>query len=210
MATRILVADDHALIRESVKQVIGAANDMAVVEEAVDGQEVLRMIRDGDYDLVILDISMPGRNGLDVLAELKSKKPRLPVLVLSMYPEEQYALRAYKSGAYGYLTKGCSLQELTEAVRKILLGSKYVSATFAETLVSGLDRIEKKDSIHGLSNREMQVLTMIGSGKTVGKIAAELALSVKTVSTYRAHILRKMNMKNNAEITRFAIENNLL
>lgn len=210
MATRILVADDHALIRESLKQVIGAANDTAVVEEAVDGQEVLRMIRDGDYDLVILDISMPGRNGLDVLAELKSKKPRIPVLVLSMYPEEQYALRAYKSGAYGYLTKGCSLQELTEAVRKILLGSKYVSATFAETLVSGLDRIEEKDSIHGLSNREMQVLTMIGSGKTVGKIAAELALSVKTVSTYRAHILRKMNMKNNAEITRFAIENNLL
>jgi DNA-binding NarL/FixJ family response regulator len=127
-----------------------------------------------------------------------------------MYPEEQYALRAYKSGAYGYLTKGCSLQELTEAVRKILLGSKYVSATFAETLVSGLDRIGEKNSIHGLSNREMQVLTMIGSGKTVGKIAAELALSVKTVSTYRAHILRKMNMKNNAEITRFAIENNLL
>lgn len=210
MATRILVADDHALIRESVRQVIGAEDDGTIVEEAADGQEALRRVRGASYDLVILDISMPGRNGLDVLVELKRERPSLPVLVLSMYPEEQYAFRAYRSGASGYLTKGSPLRELVEAVRKILLGQKYVSATFAQALVSGLNRLDEKDPIHGLSNREMQVLTMIGAGKSVGAIASELALSVKTVSTYRAHILRKMNLKNNAEITRFTIENHLV
>lgn len=160
--------------------------------------------------MVILDISMPGRNGLDVLVELKNIKPKLPVLVLSTHPEEQYALRAYKSGASGYLTKGSPSKDLLDALQKISLGKKYVSSALAESLVSGLSDTNQKDLLQSLSNREYQVLSLIASGKTVGKIAAELALSVKTISTYRAHILRKMNMKNNAELTRFVIENELL
>jgi DNA-binding NarL/FixJ family response regulator len=167
-------------------------------------------VKNNDYDIVILDITMPGRNGLDVLVDLKNLKPKLPVLVLSMHPEEQFALRAYKSGASGYLTKGSPSSELLDALHKISLGKKYVSAILAESLVTGLNDVSQQNLQHSLSNREYQVMSLIGSGKTVGKIAEELVLSVKTVSTYRAHILAKLNMKNNAEITRFVIENNLL
>ncbi|HXE94801.1 MAG TPA: response regulator transcription factor [Dongiaceae bacterium] len=210
MSARIIIADDHAVFREGLKQVIGTTVDMSVVDEAASGQELLNKIQSNDYDLVVLDISMPGRNGLDVLVELKSLRPKLPVLVLSMHPEEQYALRAFKSGASGYLTKGSSSKELLEALQKISLGKKYVSPSLAEFLVSGFTDSNQQDLLHSLSNREYQVMTLIGSGKTVGKIAVELSLSVKTVSTYRAHILRKLNMKNNAELTRFVIEQNLL
>lgn len=210
MPTKILVADDHAIFREGLRQVIATTVDMTVVDEAVNGQELLSKIHSNEYDMVILDISMPGRNGLDALLEVKSAKPKLPVLVLSMHPEEQYALRAFKSGASGYLTKGSPSRELLDALHKISLGKKYVSSSLAESLVSGLNDLSQQDIHHSLSNREYQVMSLIGSGKTVGKIAGELALSVKTVSTYRAHILRKLNMKNNAEITRFVIENDLL
>jgi len=210
MSARIIIADDHAVFREGLKQVIGTTVDMSVVDEAASGQELLNKIQVNDYDLVVLDISMPGRNGLDVLVELKNLRPKLPVLVLSMHPEEQYALRAFKSGASGYLTKGSPSKELLEALQKISLGKKYVSPSLAEFLVSGLTDSNQQDLLHSLSNREYQVMSLIGSGKTVGKIAVELSLSVKTVSTYRAHILRKLNMKNNAELTRFVIEQNLL
>ncbi|HEX5773454.1 MAG TPA: response regulator transcription factor [Geomobilimonas sp.] len=210
MSTRILVADDHAIFREGLKQVIGSTVDMTVVDEAVNGQELLNKVQNNDYDLVILDISMPGRNGLDVLVEMKNIRPKLPVLVMSMHPEEQYALRAYKSGAAGYLTKGSPSHELLEALQKISLGKKYVSSALAESLVNGLSETNHQDLLHSLSNREYQVMSLIASGKPVGKIAVELALSVKTVSTYRAHILRKLNMKNNAELTRFVIEHKLL
>ncbi|ABB32387.1 two component transcriptional regulator, LuxR family [Geobacter metallireducens RCH3] len=210
MSTRILVADDHAIFREGLKQVIGTTVDMSVVDEAVDGKELLNKIQANDYDMVILDITMPGRNGLDVLTEMKSIKPKLPVLVMSMHPEEQYALRAYKSGAAGYLNKGSASNELLDALHKISMGKKYVSSALAESLVSGLSDHNQQDLLQSLSNREYQVMSMIASGKTVGKIATELSLSVKTVSTYRAHILRKLNMKNNAELTRFVIENKLI
>lgn len=210
MPISIIIADDHAIFREGLKQVIDTTVNMTVVDEAVNGQELLSKIQSNDYDLVILDITMPGRNGLDVLVELKNIKPNLPVLVLSMHPEEQFALRAYKSGASGYMTKSSHSGELLDALHKISLGKKYVSTALAETLVSGLTEISQNDLHHSLSNREFQVMSLIGAGKPVGKIADELALSVKTISTYRTHILRKLNMKNNSEITRYVIENNLL
>lgn len=210
MPVRIIIADDHAIFREGLKQVIETTVDMTVADEASNGQELLHKVQNNDYDMAILDITMPGRNGLDVLVELKNIKPKLPVLVMSMHPEEQFALRAYKSGASGYLTKSSPSTELLDALHKLSLGKKYVSSGLAESLVNGLSDVSQNDLQHSLSNREYQVMSLIGSGKTVGKIADELALSVKTVSTYRAHILRKLNMKNNAEVTRFVIENNLL
>jgi DNA-binding NarL/FixJ family response regulator len=210
MPIRIIVADDHAIFREGLKQVIDTTVDMTVVDEASNGQELLSKIQVNDYDIVILDITMTGRNGLDVLVELKNIKPKLPVLVMSMHPEEQFALRAYKSGASGYLNKSNPSTELLDALHKISLGKKYVSPALAESLVTGLSDVSQQDLQHSLSNREYQVMCLIGSGKPVGKISDELALSVKTVSTYRAHILRKLNMKNNAELTRYVIENQLL
>ena len=153
---------------------------------------------------------MPGRNGLDALVEIKLIKPKLPVLVLSAHPEEQYALRSYKSGASGYMTKGTPSAELLDALHKISLGKKYVSSALAESLVNGLSEPSAQGLLNSLSNREYQVMSLIASGKTVGKIAVELCLSVKTVSTYRAHILRKLNLKNNAELTRFVIEKDFL
>jgi DNA-binding NarL/FixJ family response regulator len=207
---KIIIADDHVIFREGLKQVIATTVNMTVTGEAGSGQELLQKIEENDYDLVILDISMPGRNGLDTLAELKRIRPWLPVLILSMHPEEQYALRAYKSGASGYLSKGSLTGEIIEALQKLALGKKYVSANLAEALVSGLGEPAPTEIQHSLSNREYQVLCMIASGKPVGKIATELALSVKTISTYRSHILRKLGMQNNSELTRFAIENNLV
>ncbi|HWI40962.1 MAG TPA: response regulator transcription factor [Verrucomicrobiae bacterium] len=206
---KVLVADDHAIYREGLKQIIGMTVDMVVADEACDGQEALRKVRENDYDVVILDISMPGRSGLEVLAEMKTAKPKLPVLVLSMHPEEQYAIRAFRTGASGYVTKGSAPQELVEALEKVVLGKKHVSPSLAEALVAGLDDPGHQPLHARLSNREYQVLCMIGSGKPVGRIAGELSLSVKTVSTYRTMILRKLNLRNNAEITRYAIENSL-
>jgi DNA-binding NarL/FixJ family response regulator len=207
---KILIADDHAIFREGLKQVIGSTVDLTVTDEATNGQEALNKIHENDYDIVILDISMPGRSGLDCLVELKKMKPNLPVLVLSMHPEEQYALRAYKSGASGYMTKGGPTEELIEALHKIALGKKYVSSAIADKLISDLGKPQEADVQSSLSNREYQVLCLLAAGKPVGKIAGDLTLSVKTISTYRSHILRKLNMKNNAELTRFAIENSLV
>lgn len=209
MPTRIIIADDHAIFREGLKQVVSTTVNMTVVDEAVNSQELLSKLQNNDYDMLILDISMPGRNGLDALMDVKSIKPKLPVLVLSTHPEEQYALRAFKSGASGYLTKGSPTVDLLDALHKISMGKKYVSSALADSLVTNLND-NKQDLLSSLSNREYQVLNLIGAGKTVGKIADELSLSVKTISTYRAHILRKLNMSNNSELTRFVIENDLL
>jgi DNA-binding NarL/FixJ family response regulator len=208
--TRILVADDHEIFRKGLKTIIGMSVDMTVVDEASNGEELLGKVLNNDYDMVILDISMPGRNGLDVLVEIKIIKPNLPVLVLSAHSEEQYALQAYKSGAAGYMTKGSLSLELLEALQKIALGKKYVSTSLAESLVNGLSGCNPQGLLQTLSTREYQVLSLIASGKSLGTIADEMALSVKTISTYRAHILRKLNLNNNAELTRFVIEKDFL
>jgi DNA-binding NarL/FixJ family response regulator len=184
--------------------------DMTVVDEAVNGQELLSKIQNNDYDMVILDISMPGRDGLDVLMEMKNIKPKLPVLVLSMHPEEQYAVRALRAGASGYLTKASAPQELIGAIRKVAGGGKYVTASLAEKLAEELDIDTRKLPHERLSNREHQVMMMLASGKTVSDIADELCLTVKTISTYRTRVLAKMGMKKNAELTLYAVHNKLI
>lgn len=207
---KILIADDHSILRDGLRHIISTTVDMEVAGEASNGQEVLNKVRDNDYDMVILDICMPGRDGLDVLVEIKKMKPLLPVLILSSQPEEQFALRAYRAGANGYLSKMSSTSEIINALQKVALGKVYVNPEFAESLVSGIGKRSQEKPHHDLSNREYQVLCLIASGKPVGKIAAELSLSVKTVSTYRTLILRKMSMTNNSELTRYAIENQLV
>jgi two-component system, NarL family, invasion response regulator UvrY len=207
---KILVADDHAIVREGLKQILADNSDMVVAGEAVDGQEVLAQIRKEDWDLILLDISMPGRGGIDTLKELKSEKPKLPVLVLSMYPEEQYAIRALKAGASGYLTKGSAPEELIEAIQKVSQGGRYISTSLAENLAFHLGGNSHKPLQETLSDREYQVVLMIASGKTVSEIAKELSLSVKTISTNRVRALKKMGMKNNAELTFYAIKHGLV
>lgn len=206
----ILIADDHAIVREGIKQILAEIPDNVTTDEAVNGQEVIQKVWENDYDIILLDISMPGRNGLDVLKQLKSEKPALKILILSMHPEEQYAVRALKAGASGYLTKESTPLELTDAIKKISVGKKYVSTSLAETLASHLEAMAEKPLHEILSNREFEVMCMIASGKTVKEIAEALFLSVKTISTYRARILQKMNMRNNAQLTHYTIQNNLI
>ena len=206
----ILIADDHAIVREGVKQIIADTDDMVVAGEAGNGEEVLRKAMKGHFDVVILDITMPGRGGLDVLKQLKIMRPELPVLVLSVHPEEQYAVRVFKAGASGYLTKESAPEELISAVRKISRNKKYVSPTLAEKLAFDLRPDTERPLHDALSDREYQVLCMIASGKTVKDIAGQLSLSVKTISTYRSRILEKMKMKNNAELTHYAIKHGLV
>ncbi len=207
---RILIADDHAIVREGLKQILSESPDMRVVAEASTGREVLENISNNDFDIVILDIGMPGRGGLDILKEVKSQNPKLPVLILSMYPEEQYAVRVLKSGASGYLTKESAPGELIKAIRQISQGKKYISASLAEKLAVDLEMSPDKPPHEILSDREYQVMCMIASGKTLKEIADGLSLSIKTISTYRSRILEKMNMKTNAELTHYAIKNRLV
>ncbi|HPE46478.1 MAG TPA: response regulator transcription factor [Deltaproteobacteria bacterium] len=206
----ILVADDHIVVREGVKQILSNLEDIVVEDEAGDGQEALEKALRGDFDVILLDISMPGRGGLETLEDILKHKPRLPVLILSMHPEEQYAVRALRSGASGYLTKASAPQELIGAIRKVARGGKYVTASLAEKLAFELDSSSTKLRHETLSNREHQVMLMLASGKSVGEIAGELCLSVKTVSTYRTRIMEKMGMTKNAELTLYAVNNHLL
>jgi len=207
---RILIGDDHAIVREGLKQILAETSDMAVAGEAANGQEVLEQVSKNDWDLLLLDIAMPGRGGMDILKHLRSERPELPVLMLSMYPEEQYAVRALKAGASGYLTKESAPEELIASIRKVSQGGKYVSSSLAEKLAVYLETDHEKPVHELLSDREYQVMAMIASGKTVKQIADELSLSVKTISTYRSRTLRKMEMKNNAEITYYAIKQALV
>jgi two-component system, NarL family, invasion response regulator UvrY len=209
--TRILIADDHAIVREGLKQILAETGDMVVAGEATNGQEVLDKVMENNYDVVLLDISMPGRNGLDILKQLKVEKPGLSVLILSMYAEEQYAMRALRAGAAGYMTKEGAPDELVQALRKVSQGRKYISPTLAEKLALNLEGGDQQNPPHeNLSDREYQVFCMIASGKMIKEIADELALSVKTVSTYRSRILEKMGLKNNAALTHYAIQNKLV
>ncbi|HTZ18445.1 MAG TPA: response regulator transcription factor [Dissulfurispiraceae bacterium] len=203
---KILIADDHALFREGLKQILRENFEGSFLDQASNGYEVMDKISTGEYDLVLLDIAMPGLSGLDVLKQLRIQKPKLRVLVLSMYPEGQYAVRAIRAGASGYLTKRSASDELIEAIKKVSAGSIYVTAAIAEKLMVDFRPDTGKPPHELLSDREFQILCMIASGKTVSVIAEELNLSVKTVSTHRVHILEKMKMKNNAELTNYAIK----
>jgi len=206
---RILIADDHPIVRAGLKQIIMETTDMIVADEASDGQEALSKVSQNDYDVVLLDISMPGMHGIDALRELRSRKPQLPILILTMHPEEQYGVRVLKAGAAGYLKKESSPNELVSAIRRVSQGRKYISPSLAERLASYLETDANKPLHERLSDREYQVMRMIASGKTSSQIANELSLSNKTVSTYRRRLLEKTGMKTNAELTRYAIRNGL-
>ena len=207
---KVLVADDHPVVRAGLKQILSEAQDIKVTAEAEDGHEILDKVRNQEFDVIVLDITMPGLMGLDVLKQLKSEKPELPVLILSMHPEEQYAIRVLRAGASGYLTKASAPDKLTGAIRKLYRGGKYVSSSLAERLADELGGDLTKLPHQTLSDREYQVMCLLASGKTVTQVAEQLALSVKTVSTYRTRILEKMRMQSNAELTHYAIENKLV
>ncbi|NWF52048.1 MAG: response regulator transcription factor [Nitrospirae bacterium] len=207
---KILIADDHAVVREGLKQILSERPDMRVIAEASSGHEVLDLVDRNNFDVVVLDIAMPGRGGLDILKEIKNKKPRLPVLILSIYPEELYAVRVLKAGASGYITKESAPHELINAINHIARGKKYISPSLAEKLALDLEIATDRPLHNSLSDREFQVMCMIASGKTLKEIAQQLSLSIKTISTYRSRILEKMNMKSNAELTHYAIKKHLV
>lgn len=207
---KILIADDHAIVRRGLKQILTETADMVVAGEAHNGQELLEKMRSDQWDVIVLDISMPGRGGLDILKQLKSERPKLPVLMLTIHPEDQYAVRVLRAGASGYLTKESAPDHLVEAIRKVARGGKYISPHLAERLAFNLESISERPLHEALSDREFQVLRLIASGKTVKEIGEELSLSVKTISTYRSRILEKMKMKNNAEMTHYAIQQKLV
>lgn len=206
---KVLIADDHAVVLEGLKQILSETPDIIVAAQASNGQEVLDKIRTNSLDAVVLDIGMPGRSGLDTLMHIRRERPNLPVLVLSIHPEDQYAVRVLKAGASGYLTKDSAPDQLIAAIRKVVAGGKYVSPTLAEKLAFDLESDSDRPLHETLSDREYEVLCMIALGKTVKEIADKLSLSVKTISTYRARILEKMKMKNNAELTHYVIREGL-
>jgi len=207
---RILIADDHPVVREGLKGIIARASDMEVAGEALNGQEVLQKVADQEWDLVVLDIGMPGRDGLDILRDVHRAKPEIPVLILSVYPEEQVAMRALKAGAAGYMNKETAPKELVNAIRKICGGGKYVSASLAEQLAASLDENNQSAPHEVLSNREFQVLRLLAAGKEAREIADALFISVKTVRTYRDRILEKLNLNNEVELAHYAIQHQLL
>lgn len=207
---RVLIADDHTLIREGLKKILKTAQEISEVREAANAREVTEEVKKGNLDVVILDISLPGKSGLELLKDLKQDYPKLPVLMLSMHPEDRFAVRALKAGASGYVTKDSAVDELIKAIRKVVQGRKYVSPTLAEKLAFNLETDMEKPVHEILSDREYQVLCLIAAGKTVRQMAGELFLSMSTVNTYRARILEKMNMKTDAELIRYALQNQLI
>jgi two-component system, NarL family, invasion response regulator UvrY len=207
---RILIADDHTVVRKGLRQILLDEFPGAEIEEVADGGELIKKVMAGKWDVVVSDLSMPGRSGLDALQQIKLSFPDLPVLILSIHPEEQYALRALKSGASGYLSKDTAPDELVKAVQKVLLGKKYISQAIAEKLANTFSSDVSMQPHENLSDREFDVMKFLANGKSVSEVADTLSLSVTTVSTYRARIMTKMNLKSNSDLTKYAIEHNLL
>lgn len=206
---RVLIADDHAIVRQGLRQILSDTPDLTVAGEAENGVQAVQMVRGGEWDVVLMDVSMPDRNGIDALKLIKKEFPRLPVLILSMYPEEQYAIRALRAGAAGYLTKQSAPDLLVTAIRQVASGKKYVSPSLAEELANAIGEDTERPAHEKLSDREYQTLCMIASGKTPTEIAEALNLSVKTVSVYRARLLEKMHLRNNAELTHYGLKHGL-
>ncbi len=207
---KLMIADDHAVVREGLKQIIADTRDMVAIDEAGDGEELLRKLKAADCDAVVLDITMPGPNVLDTLKKIKKYRPAVQVLILSMHPVEQYAVRLMKAGAAGYLNKESAPAELKKAIRKIVGGGKYISLDIAESLANIMLSGEDAPAHAALSDREYQVLCMLGTGQTIKEIAENLFLSEKTISTYRSRVMQKMGLKNNAELIHYAIKNMLV
>jgi two-component system invasion response regulator UvrY len=207
---RVLIADDHTVVRRGLRQILLEGFPTAVVEEVPDAEELIKRVMHAEWDVVISDLSMPGRSGLDALQQIKQFNPKLPVLILSIHPEEHYALRVLKAGASGYLSKDSAPDELVTAIKKVLLGKKYITDSIAEKLASVLDKDSNKAPHEFLSDREFSVLKLLAAGKSVSDIADSLFLSVTTVSTYRSRIMQKMDMKSNADLTLYAVEHKLL
>jgi DNA-binding NarL/FixJ family response regulator len=207
---RILIADDHPIVRQGLKHILEESGYVRSIEEAETGREVVDKIRQSPFDVILLDISMPGMSGLETLEEIKKLNPSLPVLILSMYPEEDYAVRALKTGASGYLTKKSAPDELAKAIKKIARGERYISPALADFLAVNLTEDREKPLHESLSARELQVLRLIVAGKSIKEIAGEVSRSPKTISTFRSRILQKLDMKNNAQLFQYAIRNNLI
>ena len=207
---KVLIADDHKILRDGLKRILDDTDDFIVAGEAGSSREVLKKIRKESYDVLLLDISMPGISGMEIIKDVKSESPGCAILILSTFPEEQYAIRALRAGASGYLTKESATDSLIDAIKKVSSGSRYLSASMAERIAFDLGGDTKMVGHEKLSDREYQVMCMIASGKPVSKIADELSLSVKTISTNRSRLLKKMDMKNNAEITHYAIKSGLV
>lgn len=207
---RVLIADDHAVVRRGVSQILSEVPDIFAAGEASTGQEVLQAIRESEYDVVLLDIGMPEGSGIETLNQLRSLKPEMPILIFSIHPEEQYAIRALKAGAAGYVTKDRASEELVTAIRKVFQGGKYITYSLGERLAAELEGEIEGEPHQSLSDREFQVMCFIATGNTVTDIANELSLSVKTISTYRTRILEKLDLRNNAEIIRYALKHGLV
>jgi DNA-binding NarL/FixJ family response regulator len=207
---RVFIADDHAIVRAGLKQILAEERDISVVGEAESGLDAIKLFRKSRCNVLLLDISLPDRNGIEVLKQIKDDKPELAVLMLSMHREDQYAIRSLKAGAAGYLTKQSAPRELVGAIRQVAGGQRYVSAQLAQVLAAQIGEDHDKPAHENLSDREYQTLMMIASGKTVSEIARELSLSVKTISEYRSRLLAKMNLKTSAELTHYAIRNQLI
>ena len=207
---RILIADDHSVVRKGLRQILLEEFPTAHIEDVPDAEEMIKKVMNSPWDVIVSDMSMPGRSGLDALQQIKQIYPELPVLILSIHPEEHYALRVLKAGASGYLSKGSASDELVKAVQTVLLGKKYISASVAEKLASSFSSDAGKPVHELLSDREFDVMKLLAAGKSVSDIADILSLSVTTISTYRARIMTKMNLKTNSDLTKYAIESNLL
>ena len=207
---KILIADDHAIVREGLKQIVAEESDMKVTGEAANASELFELLDKDSWEIVVLDINMPGKSGLEALKEMKTRNLKVPVLILSMFSEDQYGLRAIKAGAAGYLKKVSAPTDLVSAIRKIVGGGKYISQTLAEKLADNVDVNNKKALHQNLSDREYQIMCFISLGKSAEEIAEELAISIHTVYSYRNRILEKMHLKSNVELTQYAIQNKLI